>query len=98
LKSLTASLEYYDSQGVKKGTQLKYAVNIANAKSVFRFNCPNSECIRGDFDLTTILADAVATRQTTVTGELVCRGGTINRVRCLNVLHYALKLGYRAKA
>lgn len=96
LKSLTAHLEYYDSQGAKKGAQLKYTVNIANAKSVFRFNCPNTECIRGDFDLTDILAAAVARRRTTVTGELVCGGSTINRVRCQNILRYALHLGYRA--
>jgi hypothetical protein len=98
LKSLTANLVYCGSEGVQMGSQLKYMVNIANAKTVFRFNCPNSECIRGDFDLTDSLASAVAKHQTAVTGELVCRGTTIKRVRCLNVLRYALKLGYRARS
>jgi Cdc6-like AAA superfamily ATPase len=98
LKSLTANLVYYGAEGVKKGAELKYMVNIANAKAVFRFNCPNSECIRGDFDLTECLANAVAKHQTAVTGELICQGTTINRVRCLNILRYALKLGYRARS
>lgn len=93
LKSLTVKLEYHDADGGRKGSQLKYEVNLANAKSVFRFKCPNSECIRGDFDLTKQLADAVADRKSVVTGEIACRGNTINRVRCRNILRYSLTLG-----
>jgi hypothetical protein len=65
---------------------------------VFRFNCPNTECVRGDFDLTEELADAVKARRTTVTGEMVCQGWrsrtTIDTVHCHNVLRYKLTLTY----
>jgi len=94
LKSLTALLEYHDSDALKKRSQLKYTVNLQNAKSVFRFKCPNNECIRGDFDLTKEVAEAVGKKRTVVTGEMACKGNTINRVRCANVLHYKLRLGY----
>jgi Cdc6-like AAA superfamily ATPase len=98
LKSLTVDLSYYDPEGVTKTSQVKYTVNLANAKSVFRFNCPNTECIRGDFDLTEELAGAVAKKRTTVTGEMVCEGWrsktTIDTVRCANILRYKLTLAY----
>ena len=92
LKSLTVKLDYQDADGGKKGSQLKYEVNLSNAKSVFRFKCPNSECIHGDFDLTEKLADAIAKHDTSVTGEMECKGNTINRCRCGNVLRYTLLL------
>lgn len=98
LKSLTVDLEYSDPQGVVKSKRIKYEVNLANAKSVFRFSCPNEECIRGDFDLSQELAKAVADRRKTVIGEKVCQGWrsktTIDTVRCHNVLRYTLTLGY----
>src|ERR1043166_26337 len=64
LKSLTVEFAYYDPEGVTKSSQIKYTVNLRNAKSVFRFNCPNTECVQGDFDLTDELADAVAAHRT----------------------------------
>lgn len=94
LKSLTATLGHYDIDAPGKRSQLKYTVNLHNAKSVFRFKCPNSECIRGDFDLSDEVASAVRQRRTAVVGELGCKGTTINRVRCANTLHYKLRLGY----
>ncbi len=98
LKSLTVDLSYYDPEGVTKTGQVKYTVNLANAKSVFRFNCPNNECIRGDFDLTEQLADAVGRRRRTVLGEMTCQGWrsktTIDTVRCGNILRYKLTLAY----
>lgn len=94
LKSLIVTLEYHDSDALRKRS-LKYTVNLINAKSVFRFKCPNNECIGGDFDLTKQVAEAVAKKRTSVTGEMSCRGNTINRVRCANVLHYKLQLGYK---
>ena len=73
-------------------------VNLANAKSVFRFNCPNGECIRGDFDLTDELAKAVTGKRTTVSGEKSCEGWrsktTIDTVHCGNILRYKLSLAY----
>jgi len=94
LKSLTATLEHHDADVAAKRSQLKYTVNLSNAKSVFRFKCPNGECIRGDFDLSKEVAAAVAKHRTAVTGELGCKGTTINRVRCANTLRYKLRLGY----
>ena len=49
LKSLTVDLTFYDAAGVSKCSQIKYRVNLDNAKSVFRFDCVNQDCIRGDF-------------------------------------------------
>jgi len=70
-------------------------VNLTNAKSMFRFKCPNSECIRGDFDLTKEVAEAVGKHRTNVTGEMGCRGRTIKNSRCANTLHYTLLLGHQ---
>jgi hypothetical protein len=94
LKALTVILDFQDDKGAKHGNQLKYSVNLENAKSVFRFRCPREGCLRGDFDLSEEIDKAVAKRRTTVTGEMPCRGRTITRDRCSNVLHYKLKLGY----
>jgi hypothetical protein len=98
LKSLTVELNYLDAEGLTRNSQIKYSVNLANAKSVFRFSCPNHECIRGDFDLTDRLAAAVAGKRTTVTGEMLCEGWrsktTIDTVHCHNILRYTLTLAY----
>ena len=98
LKSLTVDLAYYDPSGVNKGSEVKYQVNLDGAKSVFRFNCPNNECVRGDFDLSRELADAIATRRTAVSGEKTCEGWrsktTIETVHCHQVLRYKFTLKY----
>ena len=98
LKSLTVGLGFYNSEGVTKNSQIKYEPNLAKAKSVFRFDCPNKGCIRGDFDLTEELATAVAEHRTHVTGELQCQGWqsktTIDTVHCHNILRYTLSLAY----
>ena len=98
LKSLTVNLTYYNPDGVSKSSEIKYEVNIANAKSVFRFSCPNSECIQGDFDLSDILADAVDAHRGSVTGELACQGwlskAAIDKTHCHNILRYKLTITY----
>jgi hypothetical protein len=98
LKSLIVDVRHFDSDAPGNSHPLKFEVNVQNAKSVLRFQCPNSDCIRGDFDLTDELAKAVKRHSNTVTGEMPCRGwfskNTIGTVRCHNVLHYALRLGY----
>jgi hypothetical protein len=98
LKSLAVDLGFYNSAGVTKNSQIKYEPNLANARSVFRFDCPNKGCIRGDFDLTKQLATAVAEHRTQVTGEACCQGWqsktTIDTVHCHNVLRYTLNLAY----
>ncbi len=98
LKSLTVDLEHFDPEGLLRGTHIRYVVNLAHAKSVFRFRCPNNECIGGDFDLTNALASAVAARRRTVRGELTCRGWRnkegIDHIRCHHILRYKFRLGY----
>jgi len=98
LKSLAVDLNFFNSEGVTKNAQIKYVPNLANARSVFRIDCPNKGCIRGDFDLTEEIASAVAEHRTRVTGELSCQGWqsktTIDTVHCHNILRYTLSLVY----
>ncbi|MBI3882611.1 MAG: hypothetical protein HY301_21435 [Verrucomicrobia bacterium] len=98
LKSLTVELSYFSPDGGSRGSQIKYTVNPAHAKSVFRFDCQNHECVRGDFDLSMALAQAVAARRGTATGEVCCQGWlsktTIDSVHCRNLLRYKLSLEY----
>lgn len=98
LKSLTVDLSFYNSEGATRNSHIRYKVNLAHAKSVFRFDCINAECIGGDFDLSEELALAVAARRTTVSGEMRCQGwrrkSTIDRNHCHNILRYTLSLAY----
>jgi hypothetical protein len=98
LKSLTVDLTYLNSEGLGQRNEIKYTVNLVNAKTVFRFDCPNSECVCGDFDLSDDLVKAVAEHRTTVVGEARCQGwrskATIGTVRCHKTLRYKLSLAY----
>jgi len=98
LKSLTVNVGYYAPKGVIQYRQLTYDVNLSHAKSVFRLDCCNDECVQGDFDLTKELAAAAAKRSKTVAGELCCKGwqnkASIKKTKCNHVLRYKLKLGY----
>jgi len=98
LKSLTVDLAHVDSQRHAKIGEMKYTVNLAHAKSLFRIDCPNGECVGGDFDLSAELASAVAARRITAVGEVICQGWrsktTMEKVRCHNILRYKLSVGY----
>jgi hypothetical protein len=98
LKALTVELSYFNGDAANRGSQIKYKVNLENARSVFRFNCPNNECVRGDFDLSEELARAVAGRRKLVSGELTCQGwrnrNTVDTVRCQTILRYKFTLEY----
>ena len=98
LKSMTVNLAYSAPEGNSPPRQVTYTVNLSNAKSVIRFDCPNSECIQGDFELTKELAGAVANRRKLVEGELCCKGwrnkAGIRKTKCSQVLRYKLKLAY----
>ena len=102
LKSLTVELSYLSPEGLKRNNELKYTANPNFAKSVFRFDCQNAECVAGDFDLSAALAQAVAGREASVSGELSCQGWlsktTIQQIRCHSILRYKLNLGYGAAA
>ena len=94
--------ETFEAGLVLTGTEIKAVrankVNLANAKSVFRFDCLNNECVRGDFDLSEDLANAIAAHRTSAVGEMCCQGWrsktTIGTVQCHNILRYTLSLGY----
>ncbi|HLP76749.1 MAG TPA: hypothetical protein VK327_07495 [Candidatus Paceibacterota bacterium] len=98
LKSLKVNLEFFPPESEVRSSQIKYVVNLAHAKSVFRFDCLNKECIRGDFDLSEVLAVAIAARKKIVTGELRCEGWrnkeSIKVTPCRNILRYKFNLGY----
>jgi hypothetical protein len=98
LKSLTVDLGYFSPEGTTKNSQVKYTVNVEHAKSVFRFGCHNHECVRGDFDLSKVLAEAVASHRKTVSGEMRCQGwrnrAGIDTIPCNNLLRYKLTLKY----
>ncbi len=101
LKSLKAELTYHPPTGFGQSAQIKYAVNLEHAKSIFRFDCLNKECIGGGFDLSELLAQAVAKRSKTLTGELHCQGwrdkDSVKTVYCRNILRYKLNLAVAGK-
>lgn len=102
LKALTVEIAYFDSEDRVRRGEMKYTVNVAHAKSVFRFSCPNSECVEGDFDLSTELANAIGGRHEDVSGELICQGWrsktTIGNLPCHTILRYTLSLEYQELA
>jgi hypothetical protein len=100
LRMLTVELELYDPRGISRSSQVKYSVNLEHARSVFRFACQNHDCVAGDFDLSEILAAAIAARRTQVGGELCCEGwrdrATIGTLKCRNLLRYKIILRYQS--
>ena len=102
LTALTVEFAYFNPEGVTRNSKIKYTVNPEFAKSVFRLDCMNSECVAGDFDLSAAVAEAVGARQATASGEMCCQGWlsktTIDRVHCHNILRYELSLEYGNRA
>jgi len=102
LKSMTVDYEYFNPEGSTRNRQIKYTVNLDQARSVFRLDCLNHECVGGDYDLSEVLAEAIGERQGTVTGELCCQGwlnkNTIDRVRCRHIVRFRLNLEYARRA
>jgi hypothetical protein len=98
LKSLKVDLSFCTPDGATRSSRVKYAVNLEHAKSVFRFDCLNNECVRGDFDLSEVLVKAVAARERNVVGEMCCHGwrnkDCIDETKCRRLLRYELNLGF----
>lgn len=98
LKVLAAELHFSEPGRTTLNGHIKYKLNLEVSKAVLRFDCPNSECVRGDFDLSKELTEAVAERRKRVTGDAPCPGWlsktTIDTVHCRSVLHYQLSLAY----
>ena len=99
LASLTVEFGNYDSSGLHRVSQVKYKVNLESAKSVFCFSCHSMECVGGNFDLSTALAQAIADRRKEVTGESRCPGwrsrADMGAVHCQNLLRYRFVLKYK---
>jgi hypothetical protein len=102
LKSLAVELDFHNRGGANNGSVVRYNVNVQNAKSVFRFDCPNPECIGGDFDLSTELANAITQHQASVSGDTSCQGWlskhSIGNRRCEHRLSFRIDLTYTAEA
>ncbi len=98
LKTLTVDLSYFSPESLKRNSEIKYTVNLAYAKARFRFNCPNDQCVAGDFDLSQVLAKLVAARQAVVSGEMLCQGwrchSGIGQMPCHHRLRYKLTAEY----
>ena len=98
LKSLKVDLSFCTPDGATRSSQVKYAVNLQHAKSVFQFDCLNNECVRGDFDLTDVLSKAVVAGKKNVVGEMCCHGwrnkDSIEETKCRRLLRYELNLGF----
>lgn len=98
LKALTVVLAYFSPGSFTRNSEIKYTVNLANAKTRFCFGCPNDQCVGGDFDLSAQLAQAVAARQATLNGEMLCQGWrsqrAIGEVHCHQILRYKLSAEY----
>ncbi len=98
LKSLTLKLAYFRPGSFTRNSEIKYTVNLAHAKARFRFNCPNDQCVGGDYDLSAALANAVAAKETTQSGEIICQGWrcqtAIGTIRCEHTLKYTLTAAY----
>ncbi len=98
LKSLKVDIEYYGADTAARIGHIKYVLNVEHAKSLFCFECPNRECVRGVFDLTEVLSAAVAARRKSADGELRCEGwrnqDAIKKTHCRTVLRYRLQLKY----
>ncbi len=98
LKALGVVLEFYNPAGTTRNGGLKCTMNVDHARSALWFACPAAECTAGDFDLSGALVKAVAGRQKAVSGTASCHGtrtrGNDEKVPCLTLLRYRLKLKY----
>jgi len=98
LKALTVRLEFFDTAGNTKQSEMKCKLYVEHARSALWFACPGVECTCGDFDLSEALAKAVAERSKMASGELRCHGtrkrGDREPVACGTLLRYKLTLNY----
>jgi len=100
LTSVAVNLAFSNSDG-RQASSIKYRANLKNARSVFLFDCPNPDCVGGDFDLSSHLANAYLYRRETANGEVRCQGWrnhtTVGSHRCDSVLRFRLNLEYGSK-
>lgn len=98
LKSLQIQLTYFEPDGLTRTGEVRYKVNVAHAKSVFSFVCQNHDCLAGDYDLSSVVAQSVAKRRKNVDGEIRCQGSRVRpklgTIPCRNLLRYKMTLRY----
>lgn len=98
LKSLTVEFGHFTAEGLGRKHQIKYTVNPEHARTVFRLDCPNPECIRGDFDLSEIISQAIQLGLPMASGEVSCQGWltkhTIDKIPCHQLLRYKFVFEY----
>jgi len=99
LKAFSLEALYFDPAGAKMNGQMKYKLNLAHAKSIFRLNCVHGDCLAGDFDLTEALGRAIGARRKTAEGELRCPGVRHNKATkesapCGAILRYKFIFRY----
>jgi hypothetical protein len=99
LKALSVTVDYFDATGSTRLGGMKYKLTLDHAKSLFRINCINHDCIGADYDLSTLIAQAIKARRPALEGELRCEGTRRNPDRkqektCQCILRYKLALGY----
>jgi hypothetical protein len=98
LKSLSAVFSYVAPGSQQPRGEIKCSYNLSHAKSLFLFDCPNKECVGGNFDLSDELARAVSEGRAELSGETHCGGWqsktTIDRVYCGHILRYKLSLEF----
>jgi hypothetical protein len=103
VKSLMMELAYFSpGRPPVKLAEMKYTVNLANAKSKFRFHCLNENCVGGDFDLTIPLAETIAAQDKILEDESTCTGWkserSVGAERCQHSLRYKLVVEYALKS
>ena len=99
LKAFSLEAAYFDPTGARLNGEMKYKLNLAHAKSIFRLNCVHGDCTAGDFDLTEELGRAISARRKTAEGELRCQGTRHNKEKkesapCGAILRYKLIFRY----
>jgi hypothetical protein len=99
LKALTVDFTYLDAAGTSRNRRIKHVINIERARSVLLVECLNPYCIRGDFDLSEVIARAVAVRERRVLGQMRCQGwldgASVGRVHCHQQISFTITIDYR---
>lgn len=67
-------------------------------KAFFRINCVQRECVKGGYDLLTVIADILNANQENRHDRLFCKGWQdmerIGKYHCLYELHYDITVQY----
>jgi hypothetical protein len=102
LKTLTVNLVYFAREIVSWGRGVRYRANLEKAKSMLLFECSNSLCSGGGFDLSKDLSTAVAGRRKSIMRAVQCPGlcdlEKGKTAPCESKLHFKMILTYKTEA